>query len=392
LALIDLIDNISNSLDNKDYTIGVFLDLSKAFDTINHKILLDKLSYYGIRGLPLIWFTNYLSHRQQFVNFNGIHSQMSVITCGVPQGSILGPILFLLYINDILNTSMLFKFILFADDTNLIFSEKSLTSLMQNVNTELHKISVWFKTNKLVLNPNKTKFIIFTSTHKRVTSDSIKLYIDGLEIEQVQTQKFLGVIINSQLNWQNHINQVCSKMAKAIGIINKIKCFIDAKTRKNLYCTLVLPYINYGNVVWASTYHSKLNKVFKLQKRMVRIIANVGYLSHTQPLFSKYDILSIFELNKLQTGLLMFKCMKMKSLLPQTFQNYFTLNSDIHHYNTRSATEIHIIQPRTNIRKFSFRYSGPHLWNSLPNYLTEIYSIFQFKNKFKYYLRNIAAN
>ena len=195
---------------------------------------------------------------------------MSVITCGVPQGSILGPILFLLYINDILNTSMLFKFILFADDTNLIFSEKSLTSLMQNVNTELHKISVWFKTNKLVLNPNKTKFIIFTSTHKRVTSDSIKLYIDGLEIEQVQTQKFLGVIINSQLNWQNHINQVCSKMAKAIGIINKIKCFIDAKTRTNLYCTLVLPYINYGNVVWASTYHSKLNKVFKLQKRMVR--------------------------------------------------------------------------------------------------------------------------
>ena len=128
LALIDLIDNISNSLDNKDYTIGVFLDLSKAFDTINHKILLDKLSYYGIRGLPLIWFTNYLSNRQQFVNFNGIHSQMRVITCGAAQG-----------INAILNTSMLFKFILFADDTNLIFSEKSLTSLMQNVNTELHK-------------------------------------------------------------------------------------------------------------------------------------------------------------------------------------------------------------------------------------------------------------
>ena len=241
LALIDLINNISNSLDNKDYTIAIFLDLSKAFDTINHNILLDKLSYYGIRGLPLIWFTNYLSNRQQFVNFNGIHSQMSVITCGVPQGSIVGPILFLPYINDILNTSMLLKFILFANDTNLIFSEKSLTSLMQNVNTELHKISVWFKTDKLVLNPNKTKFIIFTSTHKRVASNSIKLYIDGLEIEQVQTQKFIGVIINSQLNWKNHFYQVCSKMTKAIGIINKMKCFIDAKTRKIMYiCILYL--------------------------------------------------------------------------------------------------------------------------------------------------------
>jgi hypothetical protein len=241
LALIDLINNISNSLDNKDYTIAIFLDLSKAFDTINHNILLDKLSYYGIRGLPLIRFTNYLSNRQQFVNFNGIHSQMSVITCGVPQGSIVGPILFLPYINDILNTSMLLKFILFANDTNLIFSEKSLTSLMQNVNTELHKISVWFKTDKLVLNPNKTKFIIFTSTYKRVASNSIKLYIDGLEIEQVQTQKFIGVIINSQLNWKNHFYQVCSKMTKAIGIINKMKCFVDAKTRKIMYiCILYL--------------------------------------------------------------------------------------------------------------------------------------------------------
>ena len=142
LALIDLIDNISNSLDNKDYTIGVFLDLSKAFDTINHKILLDKLSYYGICGLPLIWFTNYLSNRQQFVNFNGIHSRMSAITCGAAQG-----------INAILNTSMLFKFILFADDRNLIFSEKSLTSLMQNVNT------VWFIDGKPSF--NKSSFIFF---------------------------------------------------------------------------------------------------------------------------------------------------------------------------------------------------------------------------------------
>ena len=208
LALIDLIDNISNSLDNKDYTIGVFLDLSKAFDTINHEILLNKLSYYSIRGRQLTWFSNYLSNRQQYVNFNGTSSQRNIIKCGVPQGSILGPILFLLYINDILNSSSFFKFILFADDTNIICSDKSLTTLLHNVNVEMNKVSLWLKANKLTLNTMKTKFMLFVPKNKRVNTDTVKLYIDGSEIEQTKIQKFLGVIINSQLDWKHHINYI----------------------------------------------------------------------------------------------------------------------------------------------------------------------------------------
>ena len=160
LALIDLIDNISNSFENRDYTIGVFLDLSKAFDTINHQILLNKLSFYGIRGLQLTWFSNYLTTRQQYVNFKGTFSQRNTIKCGAPQGSILGPILFLLYIDDILYSSTLSKFILFADD-NIIYSDKTLTTLLQKLNLELNNVSLWFKINKLVLNPKKTKFMLF---------------------------------------------------------------------------------------------------------------------------------------------------------------------------------------------------------------------------------------
>ena len=143
-------------------------------------------------------------------------------------------------------------------------------------------------------------------------------------------------------------------MAKTIGLIHKIQHCIGAKAKHTLYCSLVLPYINYCNVVWACTYHSKLDKMYKLQKRVIRIIANVGYLSHTKSLFSKYRVLSVFELNKLQIGMLMFKCMKLKSTFPQFLQDYFILKSDIHPYETRGASGIHIIQARTNYRKFSF--------------------------------------
>ena len=297
----------------------------------------------------------------------------------------MGPILFLLYINDILNSSTLSKFILFADDTNIIYSDKTLTTLLQKVNLELNNVSLWFKTNKLGLNPKKTKFMLFAPKDKHITGD-VNLYIDGSEIEQVKDQQFLGVILNSKLDWKNHINYLCTKMAKTIGLINKIKHCIGAKAKRTLYCSLVLPYINYCNVVWACTYHSKLDKMYKLQKRVIRIIANVGYLSHTESLFSKYRILSVFELNKLQIGMLMFKCMKLKTTLPQFLQDYFILKSDIHPYETRGASGIHIIQARTNYRKFSFRYSGPQLRNSLPLYLTNTNSIFQFKAKYKHFL------
>ena len=243
------------------YTIGVFLNLSKAFDTINHHVLLNKLSFYGIRGLQLTWFLNYLSNTQQYVNFNGTFSQKNTIKCGVPQGSTLGPILFLLYINDIINSSTFSRFILFADDTNIIYSDKTLTTLLQKVNLEINNVSLWFKTNKLVLNPKKTKFMLFVPKNKPIIGD-VNLYSDGLETDlEVKVQKFLGVILNSKLDWKNH---VCTKIAKTIGVINKIKYCIGAKAKRStLYCSLVLSYINYCDVVWACTYHSKAS--FPLQ-------------------------------------------------------------------------------------------------------------------------------
>jgi len=153
--------DISRSIDCSDFSIGVFIDFCKAFDTINHDILFRKLEHYGIRGVPLKWFKNYLSNRYQYVYFNDGVFPLRGVTCGVPQGSILGPGLYLIYINDVVHCSKVLKFILFADDTNLFYSSKSLIELICDVNIELEKVCVWFRANKLSLNMTKTNYMLF---------------------------------------------------------------------------------------------------------------------------------------------------------------------------------------------------------------------------------------
>ena len=155
LALLNIIDYITEQLDSKAFTIGIFIDLSKAFDTIDHTILLKKLDNYGIRGIALDWFKSYLSNRMQSVEISGQVSSLKAITCGVPQGSILGPLLFILYINDIVRISELMKFILFADDTNLLLHDTNLQNLITKANSEIQNISDWLKINKLSLNVKK---------------------------------------------------------------------------------------------------------------------------------------------------------------------------------------------------------------------------------------------
>ena len=163
LAIIELVDRITKAIDKGEYTIGIFLDLSKAFDTIDHKILIQKLDHYGIRGITQLWFQEYLRNRKQIVKFNQIKSKEMVIKSGVPQGSILWPILFLLYINDIENCSKLISFILFADDTNIFYSNKCLKTLSNIIQTEIDKVAEWLNGSKLSLNTTKTKVILFRS-------------------------------------------------------------------------------------------------------------------------------------------------------------------------------------------------------------------------------------
>ena len=207
-AHIQLINNVFYSFNQNKYTRGVFIDLSKAFDTVDHNILLKKLSLYGIKNNNLKWFSSYLSNSKQFIQAGAIKTSYEGITCGVPQGSILGPLLFIIYVNDLCNVSKILEPIMFADDANLFFSHKNIKDLFQAVNSELGKIFQWFNANKLSLNKDKTKY---TFTHKAREKDNLPLklpalFINDKEIERVTSIKFLEVLFDEHLSWKDHSN------------------------------------------------------------------------------------------------------------------------------------------------------------------------------------------
>ena len=209
-----LYDKISSSIDKRESTVGLFIDLSKAFDTVDHQILLNKLYHYAwYSRFAFNWFSSYLSDRQQYVQYNGVNSSRRCIKFGIPQGSILGPLLFLVYINDMCNVSKILDLILFADDTNVSFSHKNVDVIQKTLNDELPKLSDWCNANKLPVNLKKSKFMIFRPRQKRQTLD-IKLEINHCAIERVKETVFLGVILDETFSWKPHIANVARKNIK----------------------------------------------------------------------------------------------------------------------------------------------------------------------------------
>ena len=285
LALTVLVDKLVKSLENGDYVVGVFLDFSKAFDT----------------GFKVVH--NLFGKSETIVTYNGVKSKTQLIRCGVPQGSILGPLLFLIYINALANVCKYTMPISFADDSNLFLNGKSLKDIEQKINSELAEIAGWLKVNKLTLNVDKTVCMVFTTRHKEY---EVNIKFEGKLINRVTKTKFLGVIIDDKLNWKAHISYISGKISRAIGVIIKARN-LGKGALLSLYYTLIYPYLTYCNQVWGSTYKYSIDTLTKLQKKAVRLICSVKPFSHTDGLYKELGLLKVTEIYHFLVGQFMFR-------------------------------------------------------------------------------------
>lgn len=379
--MIHLLNSISEAMNNKEYTIGIFCDLQKAFDCVPKRTLILKLKKYGITGISLKWFESYLSNRKQFVRIGNHDSEMINISSGVPQGSILGPILFLLFFNDLPNSTLL-KILLFCDDTTILASGKNLNELIEVVNFELQKISQWFRANDMSLHPSKTKFTVFYPTPSLIPWNDINLYFDENEPNtpdpnpQLRKKigfvnhesnepaiKFLGIYLDPGLNFKFHIDQLNKKLSKSLFCIRRSKNILTESALKTLYYSTFHCHLIYGILIYTCAYQSNLNSLIIKQKKAIRCITNSQYNAHTGPLFKKQKILPFESLILFFRLKFMFEYKN--NLMPRSFANVWQYRGNLNgNHLLRNNSEFNIPRFRITLVEKLPLCSFPATWNN----------------------------
>ena len=381
-AILEITDLLKKAMDKKLVTCGLFLDFSKAFDTINHDILLSKLYSYGIRGNPLRWFESYLYNRNQVVKIGDTISSSQTIICGIPQGSTLGPLLFLLYINDLPNCSSKLSFRIFADDTNMFYTSNNLRNLESVMNEEFKLVVKYCATNKLSINLSKTNYILVSSSR---LSGSIN--VNDIKI---QSQiKYLGAYIDQHLNWGPQIKHINNKLAKNIGIITKLRHYVNLHTLKQLYYSFIYPYLTYAITSWGSACKTRLNKIRTKQNKCIRSIFFAHSRENATPYYNLLDILKLDNIFKLKVALFAHKIINNPTGIPTIFSGTLPLASDFHSHYTRFVSNLNFRRPliHNNYGASTFTFIASKIWETIPLYLKKLY-YYPFSKQYKLYLLN----
>ena len=378
-ALTVMVENVTKAFEEKKYTLGVFLDLSKAFDTIDHNILLYKLHHYGVRGLPYEWLKSYLSNRSLQTKINGKLSAPALINLGVPQGSILGPLLFLIYVNDLPKCLSSGQAIMFADDTNLFFNHVSYTELFKKANEELHQVDSWLTANKLTLNIEKTKVITFKTPNSPPVPPNLEIKLNGNALDKVTSIRFLGVTIHEHLTWKSHMELLLKKIRMGRGIIQKIKPYLNQKSLQLLYYSMIQSHFQYCISSWCFNNKTLIHRLQNTTNKVIRLAFNAKKDDITA-VMKKHNIMTIEQTAQMEIVKFMHKYFN--NMLPHAFNNFFQHNyRNCNADRSRSKAKVFPKFCRIKLTQQSFKYKGPVQWNKLPPAIREIKSLKSFINQ-----------
>ena len=383
-AITCLNEKLIENIEKQKVSYVLFMDLKSAFDTVNHKILLEKLEHIGFRGCFLNLLSSYLTGRKQYVKNEDIESLLLDVVCGVPQGSVLGPLLFILYINDIVNCSG-FDSVLYADDAALVISADTIKKLKKRVNSELPKVHDWLSVNKLTLNCSKTKYMLFGfdrfTKNKSTSKLKFRCNINKRAIERVDEFKYLGVIIDNKLNWQKHVDYIASKLAKIAGVIYKLRTKAQSSTLTLIYNSLAGSYLSYGILAWGNCASSTLIKLQSLQNKILRYMTFTDSFTSIKPAYKNKKVLNVENVSFFEAAKFMWAIHN--NSIPDAFKDYFIPLS--HSYSTRTKNKANytVPRPRTNLGKCSIKYQGIIVWGKIPHELQNLDKSTQFKSQLK---------
>ena len=377
-GVLSLTEKIKDCLDKNKVCAALFIDLKAAFDTINIPIMLSKLEHYGIRNNALKFFGSYLSNRHQYIKHGDIESTLLEIMCGVPQGSVLGPLLFIIYINDLPNCSNLIPN-LFADHAAFLASANDTRTLVVDMNSEMISVHEWMIANKLTLNYSKTKVMLFSK--KRKGQKSIEISINNHKIEMVKSFKYLGVIIDTELNWRAHIEALCTKISQATGAFLKLRRLVSTKTITMVYNSLVGSHLNYGILIWGTAKQLFLRKLQIAQNKLIRLMTFSDPMQNVDHHFTALKILKVNQIHNWEVAKFIYQVDN--DLVPQVFINLLPKIS--HNYNTRSREKMkwRLPAPKTELGKSSIKFAGVKLWATLSASLKQSASLKTFSETYK---------
>lgn len=389
-AITFFLNKLIPSLDRKEFNLSLFIDLSKAFDKININILLYKLNKLGIRGIPLKWFTDYLSSRTQSVRISNennnehILSKSLSIDQGVPQGSILGPLLFLIYISDMPNAIKHGTTISYADDTTILISNNNFEDLYIQAYENMNSLMEYLNVNKLKINLQKTKYILFRPNSKRNVLDiPPKLIIDNTEIIEVNSTKFLGVFIDSKVNWYEQVKNVVNKLKQNVYIFSVARTLLPTHAKKLLYNAHICSHLSYAAVTWAPMINqTQINRIQKIINNIILKITNTTKIRNYNKVYQDLGILKVCDSVDFELCKFMFKIIN--KLSPECINNCFPVGQNT--YNTRNKNLPHIMQHKTNLYNKSFLAKAILKFSHLPEEIKNAKSLNSFKKRLKKYI------